>query len=188
VNRFFRVAAFAVLFSALVAGSGCSTISKWFGWGDDDEAAQAAGALPTSGELTPGGPGGWGTPGGLPPSGKPDWKPIPGVTLPTVYFAYDQSTIGTTEQAKLEQVANYLLKNSGSNLIIEGNCDERGSIEYNRGLGERRALAVSTYLAKLGVADTRMQTISYGSERPAAQGHDESAWAKNRRADLVAAK
>lgn len=184
MNRLFRVAALAVLLSALVAGSGCSTISKWFGWGDDDEAAQA-GTVPPP-ELGPGT--GWESSKG-PMSGRPgEWKPIPGVTLPTVYFAYDQSTIGTTEQAKLEQVANYLLKNKDSNLIIEGNCDERGSIEYNRGLGERRALAVRAYLTKIGVADARMQTISYGSERPAAQGHDEAAWAKNRRADLVAAK
>ena len=185
MNRLFRVAAFAVLLSALVAGSGCSTISKWFGWGDDDEAAQTAGAVPGP-DLTAGGAWAAST---APMPGRPgEWKPIPGVTLPTVYFAYDQSTIGTTEQAKLEQVANYLLKNKDSNLIIEGNCDERGSIEYNRGLGERRALAVRAYLTKLGVADARMQTISYGSERPAVQGNDEAAWAKNRRADLVAAK
>ncbi len=110
------------------------------------------------------------------------------MTLPTVYFAYDQSTIGTTEQAKLEQVANILLQKKDVNLIIEGNCDERGSIEYNRALGERRALAVKSYLAKLGITDARMKTMSYGSERPAVQGHDEAAWAKNRRADLIGAK
>jgi len=185
VNRLFRVAAFAVLLSALVAGSGCSTIAKWFGWGNDDSNPQSENIVPAP-ELGPGT--GWESSKG-PMSGRPgEWKPIPGVTLPTVYFAYDQSTIGTTEQAKLEQVANYLLKNKDSNLIIEGNCDERGSIEYNRGLGERRALAVRAYLTKLGVADARTQTISYGSERPAVQGHDEAAWAKNRRADLIAAK
>ena len=186
MKRLFRVAAFAVLLSALVAGSGCSTISRWFGWGDDDSNPQAEGTVPPSNGLEPGGA--WAS-STAPMPGRPgEWKPIPGVTLPTVYFAYDQSTIGTTEQAKLEQAANYLLNNKDSNLIIEGNCDERGSIEYNRGLGERRALAVRAYLAKLGVADTRMQTISYGSERPAVQGSDEAAWAKNRRADLVAAK
>lgn len=185
MNRLFRVAAFAVLLSALVAGSGCSTISKWFGWGDDDEAAQTEGTVPGP-DLTAGGA--WATTTAPMPGRPGEWKPIPGVTLPTVYFAYDQSTIGTTEQAKLEQVANYLLKNKDSNLIIEGNCDERGSIEYNRGLGERRALAVRDYLTKLGVEDVRTQTISYGSERPAVQGNDETAWAKNRRADLVAAK
>lgn len=185
MNRLFRVAAFAVLLSALVAGSGCSTMAKWFGMGGD-ETVDAAGTVPSPDGLTPGGA--W-APSTSPMSGRPgEWKPIPGVTLPTVYFAYDQSTIGTTEQAKLEQVANYLLKNKDSNLIIEGNCDERGSIEYNRGLGERRALAVRAYLSKLGVADARTQTISYGSERPAVQGHDEAAWAKNRRADLIAAK
>jgi len=183
VNRLFRVAAFAVLLSALVAGSGCSTISKWlFG---EEETTPIENVGPGT-DLTQGG--NWGDPNKLPPSGRIGWTPIQGVTLPTVYFAYDQSTIGTTEQAKLEQAANYLLKNNDSNLIIEGNCDERGSIEYNRGLGERRALAVKDYLTKLGVADTRTQTISYGSERPADQGHDEAAWAKNRRADLIPAK
>ncbi|MFZ2655438.1 MAG: peptidoglycan-associated lipoprotein Pal [Victivallales bacterium] len=185
MDRFFKLAVFAVLLTAMVTGSGCSTMARWFGWGDSDETAQTAGNIPPPNGLTPGE---FGAPGGLPPGGRPEWKPIPGMTLPTVYFAYDQSTIGTTEQAKLEQVANILLQQKDVNLIIEGNCDERGSIEYNRGLGERRALAVKAYLTKLGLADARMQTISYGSERPAAQGHDEAAWAKNRRADLIGAR
>jgi peptidoglycan-associated lipoprotein len=176
------VAAFAVLLSALVAGSGCSTMAKWFGMGDDETNPNEMVPAP---DLKPGDDG-WGKPN-QPPPGRPEWK-VTGPAISTVYFAYDQSTIGTTEQAKLEQVANYLLKNKDSNLIIEGNCDERGSIEYNRGLGERRALAVRAYLTKIGVADARMQTISYGSERPADQGHDEAAWAKNRRADLLPAK
>ncbi|MEK9179264.1 MAG: OmpA family protein, partial [Patescibacteria group bacterium] len=93
-----------------------------------------------------------------------------------------------SEQAKLEQVANYLLPNQTVNLIIEGHCDERGSVEYNRSLGERRAISVRDYLAKLGVPDTRMQTISYGEERSAVSGSDESAWAKNRRAELIPAR
>jgi peptidoglycan-associated lipoprotein len=186
VNRFLKVAVFAVLLTAMIAGSGCSTMARWFGWGDSDETAQTAGNIPPPDNGLV--PGQFGAPMGPPPGGMTAWTPIPGMTLPTVYFAYDQSTIGTTEQAKLEQVANILLQKKDVNLIIEGNCDERGSMEYNRGLGERRALAVKAYLAKLGVADARMQTQSYGSERPAAQGHDEAAWAKNRRADLVGAK
>ncbi len=186
MNKLFRVAAFAILLTAMISGSGCSTLARWFGWGDSDETAQTTGNIPAPDSgLTPGP---FGDPGKGPASGMAEWTPIPGMTLPTVYFAYDQSTIGTTEQAKLEQVANVLLQKKDVNLIIEGNCDERGSIEYNRGLGERRALAVKAYLAKLGVADARMRTNSYGSEKPAVQGHDEAAWAKNRRADLIGAK
>ena len=184
MNKWFKVAVFAVLLSAMITGSGCSTMARWFGWGDDDETTQAGNIPPPDG-LTPGQ---FGPPGGLPPAAGVEWTPIQGMTLPTVYFAYDQSTIGTTEQAKLEQVANILLQKKDVNLIIEGNCDERGSIEYNRALGERRALAVKSYLAKLGITDARMKTMSYGSERPAVQGHDEAAWAKNRRADLIGAK
>ncbi len=116
------------------------------------------------------------------------WTPVAGLNLPTVYFAYDQSRIGTAQVKKLEAVANYMGKNQELGLIIEGNCDEKGSSEYNIGLGERRALSVRDYLEKLGVPANRMQTISYGSERPAAPEHNESAWAKNRRADLVPAK
>ncbi|MCP4178140.1 MAG: peptidoglycan-associated lipoprotein Pal [bacterium] len=120
---------------------------------------------------------------------RPDhqWTPIPGKTFPTVYFAFDQFSIGTSQIAKLEATANYLKQHQDIGVIIQGNCDERGSAEYNIGLGERRALAVRDYLGKLGVPDSRMQTISYGSERPADTAHNESAWLKNRRANLVPA-
>ncbi|HJO92000.1 MAG TPA: peptidoglycan-associated lipoprotein Pal [Victivallales bacterium] len=121
--------------------------------------------------------------------GRPShqWSPIPGKTFPTVYFAFDQSSIGTSQISKLEATADYLKQHSNIGVIIEGNCDERGSAEYNIGLGEKRALAVRDYLNKLGVPDTRMQTISYGSEKPADPGHNENAWLKNRRANLIPA-
>lgn len=184
MNSWFRISMSAVLLSVLVASTGCSTISRWFGW--DESGDETAGMVPPP--TTDLQPGPWSEAGMLPPGTRAGWNPIPGMTLPTVYFAYDQSTIGTTEQAKLEQVANILLQQKDVNVIIEGNCDERGSSEYNRSLGERRALAVKVYLAKLGIADTRMQTQSYGEDKPAVQGADESAYAKNRRADLIAAK
>lgn len=117
-----------------------------------------------------------------------EWSPIEGVKMPVIYFAFDQSRIGSSEVPKLETTAKYMKDNSTIGLIIQGNCDERGSHEYNIGLGERRALAVREFLAKLGVQDSRMQTISYGSERPADPGHNEASWMKNRRADLVPAK
>ncbi len=106
----------------------------------------------------------------------------------TVYFAYDSAAINPSEQSKLQAVADYLRSNSGTKLIIEGHCDERGTAEYNRALGERRALAAREALISLGVDGSNIQTISYGKERPADSGHDEAAWAKNRRDEFVVVK
>ena len=103
----------------------------------------------------------------------------------TVYFAYDRSDIRSGEKANLAQVAQQLNSDSNAKLLIEGNCDERGTEEYNRSLGERRALAAREALAKLGVDPMRIETRSFGKDKPADPGHDESAWAKNRRDDFV---
>jgi len=102
-----------------------------------------------------------------------------------VLFDYDSARIRPSEESKLEAVAAYLKANPGK-LVIEGHCDERGTAEYNRALGERRALAARDELVKLGIDASRISTISYGSERPADPGHDEAAWAKNRRCEFVA--
>lgn len=113
---------------------------------------------------------------------------IPGVTLPTVYFSFDQAIISSTEEPKLEEISRYLLSNAGTGVVIEGNCDDRGSDEYNRALGERRALAAKEYLLKKGIQENRIRTISYGEERPAADNADEAGRSKNRRDDFVAVK
>jgi peptidoglycan-associated lipoprotein len=102
-----------------------------------------------------------------------------------VYYAYDSAQVSPTERAKLEAVADYLRRNPTANIIVEGHCDERGSREYNLSLGERRALAARAYLVGLGLDGSRIQTRSYGSERPAAFGHDEEAWRQNRRAEFI---
>jgi peptidoglycan-associated lipoprotein len=102
-----------------------------------------------------------------------------------VYFDYDSSQINESERAKIETVADHLKKNAAGGVIVEGNCDERGSREYNLALGERRALAVRAYLINLGIDGARIQTKSYGKERPVAMGHDEESWAKNRRGEFV---
>lgn len=102
-----------------------------------------------------------------------------------VYFAYNQSVIGDTERGKLEKLATYLKENPRFSVIIEGHCDERGSEEYNRSLGSYRALEVKKYLEELGISEKRLQTISYGEERPADPGKTEAAYAKNRRAEFV---
>ncbi len=102
-----------------------------------------------------------------------------------VYYAYDSAQIDAAERAKLESVADYLRQNPQVDLIVEGHCDERGSREYNLALGERRALAARAYLIGLGIESDRLQTKSFGFERPAVDGHDESAWRYNRRAEFV---
>lgn len=103
----------------------------------------------------------------------------------TIHFAFDSAAIKQSEQSNLEAVASALKNNTSDKLLIEGNCDERGTEEYNRALGERRALAAREALAKLGVSPDRIRTISYGKDKPADPGHDESAWGKNRRADFI---
>lgn len=104
--------------------------------------------------------------------------------LKSIYFEYDKSNIRPEYQPVLESISQWLVKNSGSQLLIEGHCDERGTDEYNLALGERRALAVRRYLVALGASSDRVHTISYGEEKPAVPGSDESAWSKNRRAEF----
>ena len=88
------------------------------------------------------------------------------------------------ELGKVDLVAEHLKAKSERVVVVEGNCDERGSNEYNLTLGENRAIIVRNYLVQNGIAESRIQTRSYGEERPAAEGHDESAWALNRRAEF----
>jgi peptidoglycan-associated lipoprotein len=103
----------------------------------------------------------------------------------TVYFAYDSSVVKPGEKAKVASVADYLKGNSSDAVKIEGHCDERGTEEYNRALGERRALAVREELIRLGIDQTRVDTISYGKDKPVDPGHNDSAWRKNRRDDFI---
>ena len=90
-----------------------------------------------------------------------------------------------SEKPKVAAVADYLKANAGKAVRVEGNCDERGTEEYNRSLGERRALAVREELIRLGIDPTEVDTISYGKDRPVDPGHDESAWKQNRRDDFI---
>jgi peptidoglycan-associated lipoprotein len=114
------------------------------------------------------------------------WTADPMALKPqTIYFEFDKSSIKSSEQPKLEDVANYLKAHSAAAVKVEGNCDERGTEEYNRSLGERRALAAREYLVHLGIDASRVDTISYGEDKPMETGHNESAWSKNRRDDFV---
>ena len=98
----------------------------------------------------------------------------------TIHFAFDSAAIKKTEKSNLAAVASALKGSATDKLLIEGNCDERGTDEYNRALGERRALAAREALAKLGVSPDRIRTLSNGKDKPADPGHDDAAWSKNR--------
>jgi peptidoglycan-associated lipoprotein len=103
----------------------------------------------------------------------------------TLYFDYDSSSIKSSEESKLASVASALKADASAKLLVEGNCDERGTEEYNRSLGEKRALAAREALANQGVEPGRVATRSYGEDRPADPSHTQAAWSKNRRDEFV---
>jgi peptidoglycan-associated lipoprotein len=103
----------------------------------------------------------------------------------TVHFEFDSSVVLGSEQANVAAAGAYLKANSNTGLLIEGHCDERGTEEYNRSLGERRALALRDAILAGGVEADRVVTVTFGEDRPAAQGHDEAAWRQNRRGEFV---
>ena len=105
--------------------------------------------------------------------------------LQTIYFDFDRSDIRADARPVLSTNADAINEKTSGTVTIEGHCDERGSTEYNLALGERRANAVRNYLVDLGVPSSRLRTVSFGEDRPAVQGHDESAWRYNRRSDFV---
>ncbi|PIP89101.1 MAG: peptidoglycan-associated lipoprotein [Bdellovibrionales bacterium CG12_big_fil_rev_8_21_14_0_65_38_15] len=105
--------------------------------------------------------------------------------LSTVFFEYDSSTLSSSARSTLEGNVSFLKDNTSVEVQIEGHCDERGGVQYNLALGERRAKAVRDYMVAMGVEKSRVTTISFGKERPLAFGHDNSAWGQNRRANFV---
>jgi peptidoglycan-associated lipoprotein len=120
------------------------------------------------------------------PAEKPPETPAPApaeaaMTFENIHFDFDKSFIRDDAKPILSAVASYLKKNPGAKMLIEGHCDERGTSEYNMALGDRRATAAMKYLVALGIEKNRLSTVSYGKERPLDPGHNEEAWAKNRR-------
>jgi peptidoglycan-associated lipoprotein len=103
----------------------------------------------------------------------------------SVYFDFDRSSIRAEFNSLVEAHAGYMTGHSSATIRIEGNCDERGSREYNLALGQRRADSLRKAMVLLGVSDTRIETISWGEEKPKASGHDEAAWSQNRRDDII---
>jgi peptidoglycan-associated lipoprotein len=102
----------------------------------------------------------------------------------SVYFDFDSNAVKDEYRNLIQAHARYLNDHRDAHIRIEGNCDERGSREYNLALGQRRAEAVKKIMTVLGVQDNRIETVSFGEEKPVAPGHDEDSWAKNRRGDI----
>ena len=103
----------------------------------------------------------------------------------SVHFTFDSSAVRAADKSKIASVADYLKANPSVAVRVEGNCDERGTEEYNRSLGERRALAGREELIRLGIESGRVDTLSFGEDKPADTGHNENAWKENRRDDFV---
>jgi peptidoglycan-associated lipoprotein len=118
--------------------------------------------------------------------GGESWRPGSDSGLSTIYFDFDMSALRPDAKDGLKSNAGVLRSNPSLAVVIEGNCDERGSEEYNLALGMRRAEAAKRYLMDLGIEAARLSTISYGEERPAEPGSSEASWAKNRRDDFKA--
>ena len=122
---------------------------------------------------------------GLPFDQDPNYARCTDVDFAPVYFGFDASQLAPAELSKIEAVAQHLQTKTDRVVIIEGNCDERGSNEYNLSLGDLRAIAIRDYLVTLGIDAQRIQSKSYGEEKPAVTGHGEGAWSKNRRGEFA---
>jgi len=130
-----------------------------------------------------------GTTGGYTQAGLEDFEGMAmdraALAAYTVHFAYDSSAVRSSEQGNVDAVASALSSESANKVLVEGHCDERGTEGYNMSLGERRALSLREALIAKGVSADRVRTISYGEAKPAVDGHDESAWAANRRGEFI---
>jgi peptidoglycan-associated lipoprotein len=102
-----------------------------------------------------------------------------------IYYDFDKYAVKDQYKPVVDAHGDFLLSHSAAKVTLQGNCDERGSREYNLGLGQRRADSVRKVLAAKGVKDSQMETVSYGKEKPRNPGHNEAAWAENRRTDIV---
>lgn len=124
-----------------------------------------------------------GAPGANEAGGQVRVQDSSGRQFPPIYFDYDTAILTRESREVLVRVAEFLARNAAVNLTVSGHCDERGTSEYNIALGDERARAARDYLVRLGVDGDRIRTLSWGEERPAVEGDDEAAWARNRRAE-----
>jgi len=171
------IAKFAVVCGLLGLGTGCES---W--WGNEDTALNPTTDPTEIKNITDENTGASLTSGAR---FEEACKKVEGITLAPVYFAFDSYALAPSEIAKIEQVAQHLLANSTHVLVVEGNCDARGSSEYNLALGENRAQSIRSHLVTLGVDGNRVQTRSFGSEKPAMAGTGEAVWKLNRRGEFA---
>ena len=150
-----------------------------------DAAASGVGDDPVSSTDTTTGTGTTGTDASGSFQGHPLDDPAGSLAARTIYFEFDSSEVPGSERSTIEAHARYLAEHSGALITLEGHADERGSREYNVALGERRAEAVRQLMTLLGANAPQIRTVSYGEERPAAVGHDASAWGLNRRVEVI---
>jgi peptidoglycan-associated lipoprotein len=168
-----RIIAMAMAMALALAGAGCAKKPA------ATTPVPPASTTSTQSETTPVPPPAPVTP---PEPAKPA---VAASDLQVVYFGYDSFTLDDGARAALDANAKLLRDNPTLNVSVDGHCDERGTVEYNQALGQKRAEAVQQYLADQGIPATRFRVISYGKERPVDEGHDESAWAKNRRVEFT---
>jgi len=172
MKLFVRCAAFCLPLVMVAVLAGCSK--------KKEVAEPAPPPPPTTASETP-------APAPPPTNTEPSEQPNKTVQdqLADVFFDYDSAELSSSAQSTLDADGKVLNDNAGTSVTIEGHCDERGTVEYNLALGDRRAAAAKDYLVRFGIAANRVSTVSYGEERPFATGADESAYAQNRRAHFV---
>lgn len=159
----------AVAAATLLVTTGCSTMKR--GGETEGEILEAGDDFPMTGERF-----------------DAMYPRVEGVTFQPVYFGYDNYQIPAGEQTKIDAVIEFLRTNGGVVIVVEGHCDDRGTNEYNMSLGEYRAQSIRAYIINAGISANRIQTASFGEERPAVAGSGESAWKMNRRGEFVAFK
>jgi peptidoglycan-associated lipoprotein len=165
---------FVALVAPLAFAAACSTQPTTESAGSN--AQPAAGASAQQSAVRPGSPGA---------SASGDAMKNAKVAKRSVYYDFDKSEIKPEQLPTVEANASYLREQQALKVRVEGNADERGSREYNLALGQKRAESVAKTMRLLGVPESRMESVSYGAERPRSSGHDEQSWSENRRADIV---
>jgi peptidoglycan-associated lipoprotein len=172
-----RIFKFFIVFASAVMLTACEGT-----FGTKEEAAEGtemtASTTGTTGTTT-------GVGAGTGFQGHPLDDPAGLLSRRTVYFEFDSSEINDADRATIEAHAQYLGRNSTAAITLEGHADERGSREYNIALGERRANAVRQLMTLIGAAGQQIRTVSYGEERPVAEGHNEESWQLNRRVEII---
>jgi peptidoglycan-associated lipoprotein len=180
----------AILLAAAVAMGGCSSKGGAKGEAGAEEAGAAGAGGPEIGKYGEGQAGGmYGSGGKYGAGGMTGDAALDDPSSPlykrVIYFMYDSSEVMPEYISVINAHANYLASNPGRSVVLEGHADERGSSEYNIALGEQRAKSVAKLMEVQGASGSQLQNVSFGEEKPAVPGHDESAWQQNRRVEIV---